>query len=290
MYNSVFLDSFGSNIFDTLGALESLKKELSSSVIWNSCGNSSIIIYFKILGFNFQQTLNYIKDFELVHTFINGFSIIPENADDKKEAIENWLKETMSINNLFNENSILEEIFKLTNIFPNFIVWSRKDRKLISINPTTFPKMRLIDAMLSTLTQFNSFYEFTVDDQVFSSYISGSYFPINKQFVIEGKKINPLYLTNYSNFLKSPRDESSAFNEIEEELMTQFLETHNSVIENLSVDNIVIVYSDIFKNSFHNKIKDFCYSNGKEQGKNFLRGSDNLKYYKERKLDIKNQN
>ena len=75
MYDSVFMSSFGSNIYETLGALETNKNSLKNTVIWNSIGSASIIIFFKILGFTFSQTLEHLKTFELTHTFINGYFI-----------------------------------------------------------------------------------------------------------------------------------------------------------------------------------------------------------------------
>ena len=48
MYDSVFMSSFGSNIYETLGGLETNKEQLKNTVIWNSVGSASLIIFFKI--------------------------------------------------------------------------------------------------------------------------------------------------------------------------------------------------------------------------------------------------
>ena len=55
MYNSVFMNCYSTNIYNTLGALTELKEDLSDIIIWNTLGNSSLIIFLKILGFNYNQ-------------------------------------------------------------------------------------------------------------------------------------------------------------------------------------------------------------------------------------------
>ena len=129
MYNSVFVNSFGSNIFETVGALDSVKDQLKKTVIWNTTGSASLIIFLKIIGFNFSQSFEHLRDFHLSHTFINGYCIIPEDEEVKKNVISEWLNEKIEINNLISKETTLGEIFKLTNIFPNFIVWSRTGKQ-----------------------------------------------------------------------------------------------------------------------------------------------------------------
>ena len=58
---------------------------------------------------------------------------------------------------------------------------------------------------------------------------------------------------------------------------------------NQRLDNILILYDDIYKNSLTDVKKDFCFENGKNQAQNFIDGFSNYEYYKLKKLDIKNQ-
>ena len=87
MYDNVFISSFGSNLYNTIGFLESMKERTSDAVIWNSVGNASLILFLRIMGFQFHQMTQQLKDLNLSHTFINGFSLIPENEEEKKEYI-----------------------------------------------------------------------------------------------------------------------------------------------------------------------------------------------------------
>ena len=85
MDGSIFVYTFGSNIFSTLGLLHKLREETSNTVIWNSLGSSSLIIFYKILGFNFRQTFEKLKKFDLTESLYNFSSILPENETGKKE-------------------------------------------------------------------------------------------------------------------------------------------------------------------------------------------------------------
>jgi hypothetical protein len=289
MYDSVFMSSFGSNIYETLGALETNKDLVKNTVIWNSVGSASLIIFFKILGFTFLQTLEHLKSFELTHTFINGYFIIPEDQDSKIEYIRDWLIEKIEINNLISKETTLSEIFKLTNIFPNFVVWSRSGRELQSLNPKIFPDMTIIDSILSTFSCIGTFVEFKINDDIFSSYFCGDFYPHSENFRLEKKQLNTLYIAHESEYFFNDILEDSPFSYIENEIMNQFIECNNSRVKNVDVENFLILYDDIYKNSLTDVKKDFCFENGKIQAQNFMDGFSNSEYYKLKKLEIKNQ-
>ncbi len=289
MYDSVFMSSFGSNIYETLGALETNKNNLKNTVIWNSIGSASIIIFFKILGFTFSQTLEHLKTFELTHTFINGYFIIPEDQNMKIEYIREWLIEKMEINNLISKDTTLGEIFKLTNIFPNFVVWSRQRRELCSINAKLFPNFTLLESILTTFSCIGTFNEFEIDDTVFCSYFYGDYYPYSENFRLEKKNLNTLYIAHESEYFFNDILEDSPFSYIENEIMNQFIECNNSHIKNIELENFLVLYDDIYKDSLTDVKKDFCFENGKVQAQNFIDGFSNSEYYKLKKLEIKNQ-
>ena len=115
MYDNIMISSFGSNIYNTIGFLDSIKERTNDCVIWNSVGSASLILFFKILGFNFHQMIQQLKDLNICHTFINSFSLIPENETEKKEFIEDWLISKINQVSLINTGTTLKEIYKLTN-------------------------------------------------------------------------------------------------------------------------------------------------------------------------------
>ena len=284
------MNSFGSNIFETLGCLHTLTELLKDTVIYNSVGSSSLILFFKIIGFTYLQSFEILKNFELTHTFINGYFLIPEDEEIKKEEIKEWLLEKMLIHNLFSENSTLEDVFKLTKIFPNFIVWSRKENKLIRLNPKETPNLRLIDCILSTLSFIGTFCEFNLEEDIISNYYSSISYPHNMKFILEEKNINTLYIGHKSRFFfQDMASKTDPFSSIETELINQTVEMNNLSIQNTDLENFLILYDDIYKNSFNDNKRNFCFDNGIKQGDNFKVGDCNDTYYKLRKIGIDNQ-
>ena len=289
MYDNVFLSSFGSNIYNTIGFLESLKNETSDTVIWNSVGNASLIIFLKIIGFQFHQMTQQLKDLYICHSFINGFSLIPENEDDKKEYIKDWIIRKINQVSLISEDTTLKEIFSLTNIFPNFLVYSRTDREITSFNPSTTPTVTLIDCIMASLTCVGTFQTHKVDEKIFSNLNSIDSFPVENIFNLK-KEIKPLFLGNISFFVE-PLEESSysPLTKIEDEILEQFLEKNSYTLKNKKIgEGNVIIYSDIFKEVDGIKM-DNLYKSGFLQGKNFFSGQDTYNVFMDEKNTIYNQ-
>mgnify|MGYP003119020746 CR=1 FL=1 len=290
MHDAVFMTSFGSNIYETLGALQSLDSDIRNTSIYNVMGSSSLIIFLKILGFTYSQMFDLLEKFELSHTFINGYFLIPEDQEIKKNHIRNWLLEKIEINNLINEDSTLEEIFKLTKIFPNFIVWSRKEAEFVSLNPKNFSNLTLVDCVLATLPSIGTFTEHCIDDNVFSNYSSGDMYPYNLAFNLENKNLNTLFIVHQSRyFFHDLSNIESPFSLYENEIISQFIESNNNLTNKLKLENKLIIYNDIYKTSFNSSKRLFCFDNGKQQGLNFTLGDCNLTYYTSKKEEIKNQ-
>ena len=196
----------------------------------------------------------------------------------------------MLIHNLFSENSTLEDVFKLTKIFPNFIVWSRKENKLIRLNPKETPNLRLIDCILSTLSFIGTFCEFNLEEDIISNYYSSISYPHNMKFILEEKNINTLYIGHKSRFFfQDMASKTDPFSSIETELINQTVEMNNLSIQNTDLENFLILYDDIYKNSFNDNKRNFCFDNGIKQGDNFKVGDCNDTYYKLRKIGIDNQ-
>lgn len=289
MYDNVFISSFGSNIYNTIGFLESLKNETSDTVIWNSVGNASLILFLKIIGFQFHQMTNQLKDLYICHSFINGFSLIPENEEDKKEYIRDWIIRKINQVSLISEDTTLKEIFSLTNIFPNFLVYSRTDREITSFNPSTTPSTTLIDCLMASLTCVGTFQTYKVGDKTYSNLNTINSFPTENIFSLK-KEIRPLFLGNISFFVE-PLEEShySPLTKIEDEMLEQFLERNSYILKNRKVDkDSVIIYSDIFKEVDAIKM-DNLYKSGFLQGKNYSSGQDTYNVFMDEKNTIYNQ-
>ena len=286
MYDNVFISSFGSNLFNTIGFLESMKERTSDAVIWNSVGNASLILFLRIMGFQFHQMTQQLKDLNLSHTFINGFSLIPENEEEKKEYIRDWIIRKINQVSLISEDTTLKEIFALTNLFPNFLVYSRTDREITSFNPSTTPNINLVDCLLATLTGVGTFHTHKIDDKTYSNLNSINCFPSSKIFTIK-KEIKPLYIGNISFFVE-PLEENqySPMSKNEDEMLESFLERNKYLME--TEKDAIIIHSDIFKEVDGIKMENL-YKSGFLQGKNHISGIDTYSSFMDQRSTIYNQ-
>lgn len=286
MYDNVFISSFGSNLYNTIGFLESMKERTSDAVIWNSVGNASLILFLRIMGFQFHQMTQQLKDLNLSHTFINGFSLIPENEEEKKEYIRDWIIRKINQVSLISEDTTLKEIFALTNLFPNFLVYSRTDREITSFNPSTTPNINLVDCLLATLTGVGTFHTHKIDDKTYSNLNSIHCFPSSKIFTIK-KEIKPLYIGNISFFVE-PLEENqySPMSKNEDEMLESFLERNKYLME--GEKEAIKIHSDIFKEVDGIKMENL-YKSGFLQGKNHISGIDTYSSFMDQRSTIYNQ-
>ena len=289
MYDGVFLSSFGSNVFSTLGVLNPLKSEISDTVIWNCVGNSSLVLFFKILGMTLEQTYSRLEDFPLIHSFVNCFSIIPENQENKKRYIREWLSDSILETKIFEDDVKLSEVFKLTNIFPSFLVWSKTNSAPTSINPVSKPNMSLVDAVLASLCGVGTYHEHHLDGEIYGCLTGVNTFPLESQFFLENKN-RILKIANVSYFVDQ-LDENfeTPMTMIEDELLQQFLERNNNTVKEKRDDTTIVVHSDLHRSDLSTGEKKSLYKCGFLQGQNFLSNESTYGVYRREKSMIKSQ-
>lgn len=286
MYDNIMISSFGSNIYNTIGFLDSIKEKTNDCIIWNSVGSASLILFFKILGFNFQQMIQQLKNLDICHTFINSFSLIPENEIEKKEFIQDWLISKINQVSLINTSTTLKEIYKLTNLFPNFIVFSQSEKKITSLNPSITPNHTLIDCVMASLSCVGTYLTYQINDIIYSNLNSINSLPLDHTFKT-GKEKEFLHLGNESFFVDQLEElEYSPMIKNEKEIIHQFLERNKLILKESKKS--VIIYSDIFREIDHIKM-DNLYKSGFLQGKNFLEGIDTNQTFMDHKNSIYNQ-
>lgn len=289
MYDGVFLSSFGSNVFSTLGVMNPLKSQISDTVIWNCVGNSSLIVFFKILGMNLEQTYSRLEDFPLIHSFVNCFSIIPENQSNKKRYVREWLVDSILETKIFEEGVKLSEVFKMTNIFPSFLVWSKTNSGPVSINPVSNPDVTLVDAVLASLCGVGTYHEHHMGEEVYGCLTGIDTFPLESQFLLEDKK-NVLKIVNLSYFVDQ-LDENfeTPMTMIEDELLQQFLGRNNHTVKQKKDDTTIVVHSDLHRSDLSTGEKKSLYKCGFLQGQNFMNDGSTYGAYRREKSTIRNQ-
>ena len=285
MYESIFINCNGSNIFTTLGALDKLKNNLENVKIYNVSGNGSLILYCKLLGLTYKQTYEKLKKLDLINTFINGHSLFPEDEEDKKDFIKEYLIKLLK-KSLIKEDSTLLEIKNLTGITPCFIVWNRKLQKIDNLNPKDTPDFKLIDCIMSSLTNIGVYKTYEIKENLYSSLENIDCFPVSYSYYIDINKL--FYLVNITTFDK---EYSTGLNlgplkDIEDEFLLQKGEYQKYRIENSckvlpQKENLCKLYSMYSRGNSKEEEKASLFILGHRQGKGFLEGNDNYKIYKE---------
>ena len=284
MYQSLFINCIGSNIFTTLGALDKLKEKLENIKIYNVSGNASLILFYKLLGFTYQQTYEKLKKINLINSLINGHSLFPENEDEKLEYIKDLLKKDNK--SLIKESSTLLEVKNLTGISPCFIVWNRSLQKIVNINPEKNPDIKLIDCVLCSLCNIGVYKTYDIDDNTYSSLENIECFPVSYSYYTDIDKL--FYLVNITSYDK---DYSWGLNlgplkDSEDEFLLQKGEYHKYRIENSCKSlpkpkNILKIYSLFSRGNSKEEEKASLFILGHRQAKGFLEEKDTYKVYQD---------
>lgn len=285
MYRGIFIYADGSNIFTLLGFLDGIKEKIRETMVWNSCGVASLILFFKSLGYNYKQIFNLIKDFDLISSMINGSSLMIEDEIKKREHIYEWLSNHIEKNGFLNMDSTLLEIFNSQKFFLNFIVWCKNKQQMVPLNANTTPNLTLVDCVMASLTSIGLYTEYSIDDNVFSNSLAINPVPIEKAFSnVEGIDIKTLYILNqkYYNFKKGKKFNSPLI-EIENDILKQNNELNNylvkKILEENREDTFIKMYSYFSRGKIIIDEKETMYNLGSNQGDFILQERDTYEAY-----------
>jgi len=284
MYRSVFLNCSGSNILTTLGSLDRLKHQTENIIIWNVCGNASLILFFKLLGLTAKQTFDKLKNLEIINSLINGHSLFPEDDEEKKEYILDYLKKQFK-NNILKEDTTLEEVKNITNIQSSFIVWNRTKEIIENLNYKDNPHFKLIDCIMATLTNIGVFKTYDIFENSYSSLETIECFPVSYSFFLNIEEL--LYLVNITTFIKeySSGNNLGPLKEIEDEFLLQKTEYLKFRVKNTCKalphnENICKLFSIFSRGNSTEEEKISLYNLGQKQASSFLKKEDTYIAYK----------
>ena len=285
MYESIFLNCCGSNIYTALGALDKLKHNLENVKIYNVSGNASLILYCKILGLTYKQTYDKLKNLDIINSFINGHSLLPEDEEEKKEFIKDYLIK-LQRKTLIKENTTLLEVKNLTGITPCFIVWNRTLKKIINLNSKDTPDLKLIDCVMATLPNIGVYKTYTINNQEYSSLENIECFPVSYSYYNDIDKF--FYLINITTYIKeySLGINLGLLKDIEDEFLLQKGEYHKYRIENFCKslpknENICKLYSLFSRGNSKEEEKTSLFILGYRQASGYLEEKDTHKIYEE---------
>ena len=289
MFNSIFFNSYGTNIYNTLGALTSLKKELENVIIYNSVGSSSLIVFLKILGYNYEQMFEILRDSNICESLVNGYSVMVQDEEEKKDIIKEFLNSQISKNKLIKNNITLQEIYKLTNIFPCFLLWDKLQESVVNVNPKINPDFRLIDCILASLTGIGTYLDFSIEDNIYSNLSCIDPYPYSKSFNLP-IKTQTLYIFNNTVFgFENLSLNFGPLKDIENEILKQQFSRNKIKLSHLKEimksDNFLIINSEITREKLESIKISGLFNNGKFQGESFKIGED-TKIGVQKQLDL----
>lgn len=271
MYDSLFINCSGSNLYVCLGALQRLSKEINTVKIWNITGNASLIFFFKVIGLTYKQTFDKLKKFHLVNSMTNGNSLFPEDQEEKKQFIYDFLEDNLERSSLFHKDVTLGEIENLTGLKGAFIVWSRSDKKIVNLFQSSY---KLIDCVMATLTNIGIYDTYHCHSKVYSSLENIDCMPISRAMCNDIN--NLLYILSISTYDKkySYKLNLGPMKEVEDELLIQKGEYNKYRIENsssiLNKDNTFKIYSFFSRGDTKEEEKISLYSLGTNQATGFI--------------------
>lgn len=276
MYSSIFIESQGSNIFTLLGALDSIKERLRETVYYNIIGNASLILLLKFNGYTFSQSYDKLKDFPLINSMINGYSLFPEDQEEKKLYLRNWIIKVFREKNIFNEETKLKDIHNLTKIFPIFILWDRESRNIININPKTHPETLFIDCLMASLTSLGLYNTYSFENYKISNIYAIEVFPVHKAVIDNlSRALICCSLYNYSPKLNSGVLGPMAH--LEDEILLQGCERKDyfsKIILNNLATNKLKLYSYLIRGDSNQEERNSHFKSGQRQGNAFINGQD----------------
>ena len=276
MHDSIFLASQGSSILVDLGALDKLKEKTENVVYWNVAGNAALIIFFKILGYTYEQIFYHLCDLKILNNTINGSSLMPEDEEEKIKYMKEWLTEKINNNKLFQEDINLADIYKQTNIFPSFILWSRNKKKIININPNNYPEIKLIDVVLASLTALGFFNQYQIKNTIFTNIFSVDCYPYLYSF--RNDISDYFYLANILETNNKIENDLGPMQDKENEIIGQFCDHNNfrinNIIKTLDTTKIIKIHSILYKGELTNEAAIGLFKNGQLQAEAFLEERD----------------
>jgi hypothetical protein len=270
----------GSLTIDTMGFLKHLEQQTKHSVIWTSGGAASLIVFLKCLGFTYDQIIENLLKLDSLTSLMFGGCIEMNASKDIEEDLNDWFNHIFASKKLFNKDITLKEIYKMTKIFPNFIVY---DDTIMSLNPASHPDVKLKDGVLASLTNFGSLEYHIMDDVKYTSFSVHDPYPIDQNFTLNDDS-KTLYIANYS----IPTHIPYSYLETVQNSLQQiyFDRVKQRVKDNLDVA-LINGYTNTMDIEDYDKTK--CLENGKTHAQMFLNGDDTRNKMMEMVERIKNQ-
>mgnify|MGYP003649606161 FL=1 len=270
----------GSLTIDVMGFLKHMEQETKHSVIWTGGGAASLIVFLKSLGFTYDQIVDNLLKLDSLTSLVFGGCIDLNASRDINEDLNDWFNHIFSNKKLFNKDITLKEIYKMTKIFPNFIVY---DENITSLNPVSAPDFKLKDCVMASLTDFGSLEHHIIENTKYTSFSTFDVYPYSQNFTLKDDS-KTLYIANFSIPTHKPY---SYLETVQNSLQKIYFQRVKKCVE----DNLDVALVNGFIHGFdiEEYEKNKSLENGKLHAEMFLNGDDTRSKMIEMIEEVKNQ-
>lgn len=288
MYSGIYLSSESNEIFTLLGFLNKIKEKTINVKVWNILGNSSLILFLKVLGLNYEQSFEKLKELKLINLMKNGISLFLNDQEENKRIIEEWMKDLIDQSIFYYEDMKLKKIFENHKIFPNFIVYNRDKKEIQKINPNTNPEINLFDCILLTLPGIGLYNTISYKENTYGNIFSINSLPL--EYCEKSDEIKTLFVLN-DFYININRSNNSPLFESEKELIIQKIENYKYRLKNIDIkkNNIKLNYLIHFQ-EIKEEEKIMLKNIGNKQGEAYLDNKSMKEYYENYLMFIGEQN
>ena len=187
-----------------------------------------------------------------------------------------WIDSIFEDKKLFKPDITLKEVYKMTNIFPNFITF--KD-KITRLNPVETPDLKLRDCVLASLTNYGVFPSYNG----YSSFSDINPFPKEMNYtVLENPKT--LYIANYSEIEDSKL--GTYTQRIEMDITNIYFKRLYHIVKN---DLDIALVNGLWESKVSSYSIEKSMENGAAHARMFTNGDDTTEYMKILLSGVKNQ-
>jgi len=280
MYSNIFMICDGSLTIDVMGFLKHMEQQTKHSVIWTGGGAASLIVFLKCLGFTYDQIVEKLLNLDCLTSLMFGGCIEMNASRDINENLNDWFDRIFENKKLFSKDITLKEIYKMTKIFPNFIVY---DDSITSLNPVSTPDYKLKNCVMASLTNFGSLEYHIIENTKYTSFSTFNVYPYSQNFTLNDDA-KTLYIANYSIPTHKPYTYlESVQNSLQK---IYFQRVKDSIKDNLDV---ALINGFVYGFDIEEYEKNKSLDNGKLHAQMFLDGEDTRTKMIEMIEAVKNQ-
>lgn len=277
MYQTVFFGCSGSNVFTTLGALHELheQEKIDKIKIWSTYGFGAIVLFMRCLGYTYFQICDTIQKFKYTCMFISNSNVLFLDRPDLEQTISTWILDIIkNKSKLFDENITLKEVFKLSGLFPNFIVWNYSNHTIDVLNPFNSPDLKLVSVVLACMCCAGVYDAFELNETVYRDIQILDVYPHEYTWTpLDKKETKILYVFNNCTGLDDTETDSGPLEDKQLEMISQFVGRQKFKMKHLP-ETTLMLHSKYYREKLSKELVNNLFQLGRTQVEYFIDNRD----------------